>query len=104
MITRRLEDTLLPQLLMPRVMAVALPLAAAQASAQTLDSLTMITRGSDVVAVARFNAPVRFVRQAPLGPTQLLRVDFEPSPATRASPTRPSRRADRPAAWPTRPM
>ncbi|MFO1220361.1 MAG: hypothetical protein U1E89_18520 [Burkholderiaceae bacterium] len=77
MITRRLEDTLLPQLLMPRVMAVALPLAAAQASAQTLDSLTMITRGSDVVAVARFNAPVRFVRQAPLGPTQLLRVDFE---------------------------
>ena len=77
MITRGPQDTLLPQLWMPRIVAMALPFAMLQASAQTLEDLSFVTRGDDAVARLRFSGQVRFVRQAPLTATQLLRVDFQ---------------------------
>lgn len=77
MTSRGPEDSLLPRRWMPRIVAVALPFAALQASAQTLEDLSFVTRGDDVVARLRFSAQVRFVGQAPLTSTQLLRVDFQ---------------------------
>jgi len=71
------EVTLLAQLTMPRLIAAALPFAVSQVAAQTIEDLTVFTQGSDLVARARFNGSVRFVRQAPMTATQLLRVEFE---------------------------
>jgi len=77
MITRGPQDTLFTRHWMPRIVAVALPFAALHASAQTLEDFSIATRGDDVVARLRFSAQVRFLRQAPMTATQVLRVEFQ---------------------------
>jgi hypothetical protein len=77
MIIRRPEGAPLAWLSLPRVVALALPMAALCAAAQTIDDVAVVTQGADVIARVRMNAVVRFLRQAPATPTQLLRVDFE---------------------------
>jgi hypothetical protein len=77
MMIRRLDGALLAWLSLPRLVALALPMAALCAAAQTIDDVAVVTQGADVVARVRMNAVVRYLRQAPVASTQLLRIDFE---------------------------
>jgi hypothetical protein len=77
MINRRVDDALLLRFMLPRLIAAALSLVAASVAAQTIGDVAITTQGADVVAQVRMNAVVRYLRQAPVTETQLLRIEFE---------------------------
>lgn len=77
MTSKNSDSTLLARFALPRLIAVALPFAVVGVHAQTIDEVTLVQRGPDVVARVVFNGTVRFMQQAPVSAAQLLRVDFE---------------------------